>query len=259
MIFDKDCLDWINYIFRMIFMVFVQSWLSRDLNHFRFNQKVVEWGCDKRLRTVRLSGQWCYQLSRWWWSLLRWFCQILNVKVRQKVHWNFAKEFWASRRFLTLEVKISNLAGSKKLTKLLSVVISSGKAVVSISVWFWLVDESEWTLNRSANDCNFVGHPSSSSPNKQSDWPSHNQPAGIQPLLPLQWYSFSPQKSEKIKVIKKSFFWNFRPEKSFRHGKNFLWVIWISKTTFSFRVEYILGVFLFFFFDWTDIRDVTIF
>ena len=230
MIFDKDCLDWINYIFRMIFMVFVQSWLSRDLNHFRFNQKVVEWGCDKRLRTVRLSGQWCYQLSRWWWSLLRWFCQILNEKVRQKVHWNFAKEFWASRRVLTFEVKMSNLAGRnaksrrQKRTMILSVVISSGKAVVSISVRFWLVDESEWTLNRSANDCNFVGHPSSSSPNKQSDWPSHNQPAGIQPLLPLQWYSFSPQKSEKINYEK--FFWKIFPKigqrKIFGTEKNFL-------------------------------------
>ena len=82
MIFDKDCLDWINYIFWMIFMVFVQSWLSRDLNHFRFHQKPVEWGCDKHLRTVRLSGFWCYRLSRWWRSLLRWFCQVLKPKVR---------------------------------------------------------------------------------------------------------------------------------------------------------------------------------
>ena len=103
----------------------------------------------------------------------------------------------------SFDIKISNLAMKNakyhrgKLTMILPVVISSGKAVVSISVWFWLVDESEWTLNRSANDCNFVGHPSSSSPNKQSDWPSHNQPAGIQPLLPLQWYSFSPQKSKR--------------------------------------------------------------
>ena len=98
---------------------------------------------------------------------------------------------------------LTHLKRFKKLTMILSVVISSGKAVVSTFVWFWLVDESEWTLNRSANDCNFVGHPSSSSPSKQSDCPSHNQPAGIQPLLPLQWYSFSPQKS------KHAFLWLF--------------------------------------------------
>ena len=207
MIFDKNCLDWINYIFRMIFMVFVQSWLSRDLNHFRFDQKVVEWGCDKRLRTVRavrLSGQWCYQLSRWWWSLLRWFCQVLNEKIRQKVHSKWLERFEisgivnfpASFYIIMSKTAMKNAKSRpKKLTMILSVVISSGKAVVSMSVWFWLVDESECTLNRSAKDCNFVGHPSSSSPNKQSDWPSHNQPAGIQPLLPLQWYSFSPQKS----------------------------------------------------------------
>ena len=88
---------------------------------------------------------------------------------------------------------------AEKLTMILSVVISTGRAVVWTSVWFWFADESEWTLNLSANDCSLVGQPCSSSPNEQSDWPSHNQPAGIQPLFPLQWYSFSLQKSKNKK------------------------------------------------------------
>ena len=90
---------------------------------------------------------------------------------------------------------------AEQLTMILSVVISTGRAVVLTSVWFWLAKESEWILNLSANDCSLVGHPCSSSPNEQSDWPSHNQPAGIQPLLPLQWYSFSPQKSKNKKNV----------------------------------------------------------